>query len=83
MAKYAVLFPVSPRVEAEFTKEQIELAARIAFWQQPAPENMIHPQKLILEWSEEHLGPEGGKFIRIMGEVIPPGAPAEDHLGPL
>lgn len=73
MAKYGMLFPVAPRVEATFTQEQIELAAKIAFYQHPPNECTVTtaPDELLLDWSEDLLYAEGQKVIRVTGQVSP------------
>lgn len=74
-ASYSVLFPVRPRVLARFSREQVEMAARVAFWQHPPDECVIPEQALDLEWSEDMLG-SGTKLIRVAGDVIPPAVEA-------
>jgi hypothetical protein len=71
MAAYEVLFPVRPRMQKQFTREQIEDAARIAFWQHPPDSCTVPEQDLALEWMEDLTG-TGTELIRVSGDVIPP-----------
>lgn len=71
MAPYDVIFPVRSRVLAMFSRDEIELAARIAFWQNPPDDCTVLMQVLTLEWTEDLLGSEA-RVIRVSGDVDPP-----------
>jgi hypothetical protein len=60
---------VLPRTEAKFTREELELAAKIAFYQHPEPDNVIPPdQELDIIWSRDFL--RDISLIRVSGEVL-------------
>jgi hypothetical protein len=73
-APYDVMFPVRARVMSVFHRDQIELAARVAFWQQPPDDCTVPDQELSYTWMDDLLSPEA-KMIRISGDVIPPAGP--------
>ncbi len=77
MAAYDVLFPVRARVLERFSRQQIEMAAEVAFWQHPPDGCIVIPQQLTLEWTEVLLDP-GAQLIRVSGDVIPQPADAPD-----
>lgn len=81
MAAYAVIIPVNSRTEASFTREELETAARVAFYTSPPAEYPINtaPAELRLDWHEEFLA-GGDKIIRVIGDVDPgPDAPLTDE----
>ena len=71
MSRYSILFPVYPRMEGEFSREEIELAARVCFFQHPPAEATVTSSRehLDLQWSDMLLPPHGAKLIRVVGEV--------------
>lgn len=73
-AGYDVLFPVRLRVLGKFTQDEIELAARVAFWQHPPDECGVPEQEPDLEWVKDMPG-SGTAVIRVSGDVIPPPVP--------
>lgn len=74
---YDVMFPVRARVMNVFHKDQIEQAARVAFWQQPPDDCTVPDQELGYTWMDDLLVPEA-KMIRISGGVIPPAGPDDN-----
>lgn len=84
MAKYVTLFPVYKRMEKRFTRQQIETAARVCFYQHPPEDHIVDPdQELDLMWASDMV--RGGKLIRVVGDVQEPkkrgskNAQAEGH----
>jgi hypothetical protein len=74
MPKYSTIMRVLPRMEAVFTKEQIEGAAKVLFYLYPPEECEVNtaPQDLDLSWSDDYLREE--KAIRVVGDVEEPDA---------
>ena len=74
MAKYSVMFRVDTRTERAFTKEQIDMAARVFFYRHP-PENLTifsEPNQLKVMWSDNYM--DQTKIIRVVGDVEEPDA---------
>lgn len=71
MNEWVLHFPVHPRVEHAFSRDEIELAAKIAFFQSIPDEQDVNvtPSRLNLQWSESYLEPDGTKLIRVSGDV--------------
>lgn len=67
MPEYAIHYWVHKRVLSAFSREEIELAARIAFWQHPPDNCRIPEQELSIIWSQDFLS--GNEVIRVAGEV--------------
>lgn len=76
-APYDVMFPVRARVVKAFSHGEIEIAARVAFWQHPPDDCGIDSQELSFTWMDDLLVPEA-KMIRVTGDVIPPAGRAPD-----
>jgi hypothetical protein len=71
MAKYTVLIMVSPRMEAVFTREQIEQAARVVFYSHPPEQCTIYttPDDLEILWTADFI--RDRRAIQVIGDVEP------------
>lgn len=70
MAEWVSYFSVTPDMERIFTKEEIELAAQVAFLQiMPFSNVTLNRDTLRIQWSENYIQPEPTKLIRVSGDI--------------
>jgi hypothetical protein len=68
--RYVLHYPVTKRQDEYFTKEEIEMAAKVAFVGHPPESCDIPKQEFQITWSEDYSFADAGAWlIRVVGEV--------------